>query len=70
MSDIHAAAKRAAKAAKLGMVSSVCSQLDKAQTSNNDCIPHGMIANLLKRTNELAPNFNITRHDIRNHFKR
>ena len=69
MVDIHAVARRATKAAKLSLVSSICSELDRARKTPNDRIPHGMITRLLNDTAKVAPEYTITRHDIRYHLK-
>ena len=69
MKDIHVVAKRAAKAAKCAIVSSICSQLDKARKTHNDCIPHGLITKLLNESGKVVSDYNITCHDICNCFK-
>ena len=69
MVDVHAVARRATKAAKLSLVSSICSELGGARKTPNDRISHGMITRLLNDTAKVAPEYIITRHDIRYHLK-
>ena len=66
MADVQRTANMAAKAAKKIMVSSLCKQIDDARKLNNGNLPHGFLTKLIHTTSIAAPNFKITRHDIRN----
>ena len=70
MADVLQAAKRATKAAKASMISSLCNQLDKERKTNNGNIPYGAMKKLLLRAKEISPHYQITRFDISNHQRK
>ena len=70
MADVLRAAKRATKAAKASMISSLCNQLDKERKTNNGNIPYGAMKKLLLRAKEISPHYQITRFDISNHQRK
>ena len=68
--DLRQAAKCATKAAKHGILSSLCSELNRIQKINNGVIKHGVIKKLSISTKQATPDMNITRHDIQNMTKK
>ena len=69
MAEVQQAARRATKAAKMSMVSSLCNQLESIRNGSNGDIPYGRMAKVLRDAKNLCPHMEISRHDIAN-FRR
>ena len=69
MAEVQQAARRATKAAKMSMVSSLCNQLESVRNGSNGNIPYGRMAKVLRDAKNLCPHMKISRHDIAN-FRR
>ena len=65
MLDFQQAAKRAVKAAKASILSSLCNELDKVQKLSNVTVPHGIDMNIICSANTTSPTMTITLHSIR-----